>query len=59
MNRRREFLKSTGLAGLGLFGAGSVLAGELNTLPLEANYGASRVLSTCVALPRRRLRPFG
>jgi predicted dehydrogenase len=45
MNRRREFLKSTGLAGLGLFGAGSVLAGELNTLPLEANYGASRVQS--------------
>jgi predicted dehydrogenase len=45
MNRRREFLKSTGLAGLGLFGAGSVLAGELNTLPLEAKYGASRVQS--------------
>jgi predicted dehydrogenase len=45
MNRRREFLKSTGLAGLGLFGARSVLAGELNTLPLEAKYGASRVQS--------------
>ena len=43
MNRRREFLKSPGLAGLGLFGAGSVLAGEFQTLPLEAKYGASRI----------------
>ncbi len=43
MNRRREFLKSTGLAGLGLFGAGSVLAEEFQNLPHEAKYGASRV----------------
>lgn len=43
MNKRREFLKSTGLAGLGFFGAGSALANEFQTLPLEANYGASRV----------------
>ncbi|MBN7799754.1 Gfo/Idh/MocA family oxidoreductase [Algoriphagus aestuariicola] len=45
MNRRREFLKSTGLAGLGLFGAGSTLAGDFQTLPHEAKYGASRVQS--------------
>jgi predicted dehydrogenase len=45
MNRRREFLKSTGLAGLGLFGAGSALAGDFQTLPIEAKYGASRVQS--------------
>ncbi len=45
MNRRREFLKSTGLAGLGLFGAGSTLAGDFQTLPAEAKYGASRVQS--------------
>jgi len=45
MNRRREFLKSTGLAGLGLFGAGSALAGDFQTLPMEAKYGASRVQS--------------
>ncbi len=45
MNRRREFLKSTGLAGLGLFGAGSALAGDFQTLPVEAKYGASRVQS--------------
>lgn len=43
MNRRREFLKSTGLASLGLFGAGSALAGNFQTLPMEAKYGASRV----------------
>src|SRR5690606_18559373 len=45
MNRRREFLKSTGLAGLGLFGAGSALAGDFQSLPLEAKYGATRVQS--------------
>ncbi len=45
MNRRREFLKSTGLAGLGLFGAGSALAGDFQTLPHEAKYGATRVQS--------------
>ncbi len=42
-NPRREFLKSTGLVGLGLFGAGSALAEDIQTLPLEAKYGASRV----------------
>ncbi len=45
MNRRREFLKSTGLAGLGLFGAGSAFAGDLQSLPHEAKFGASRVQS--------------
>lgn len=45
MNRRREFLKSTGLAGLGLFGAGSAFAEEFQTLPLEAKYGANRIQS--------------
>ena len=45
MNRRREFLKTTGLAGLGLFGAGSTLADSMKVLPLEASYGASRMQS--------------
>lgn len=45
MNRRREFLKSTGLVGLGLFGAGSTLAKDFQNLPHEAAYGASRVQS--------------
>ncbi|WP_409805619.1 Gfo/Idh/MocA family protein [Algoriphagus sp.] len=43
INRRREFLKSTGLAGLGLFGVGSAFAEEFQTLPFEAKYGASRM----------------
>ncbi|WP_268033745.1 Gfo/Idh/MocA family protein [Algoriphagus sp. PAP.12] len=42
-NPRREFLKSTGLLGLGIFGAGAATASESNILPLEAKYGASRV----------------
>lgn len=45
MNRRREFLKSTGLAGLGLFGVGSAFGEEFQTLPHEAKYGASRLQS--------------
>ena len=45
MNQRREFLKATGLAGLGLFGAGSTLAESLKVLPLEASYGSSRLQS--------------
>jgi len=45
MNRRREFLKSTGLAGLGLFGAGSAIGSDFETLPLEAKYGTSRMQS--------------
>ena len=43
MSNRREFLKSSGLAGLGLFGAGSAIAGGFQTLPMEAKYGASRM----------------
>ncbi|TNF42418.1 MAG: acetylgalactosaminidase, partial [Cytophagales bacterium] len=43
MNKRREFLKSAGITGLGLFGAGGALAESMNTLPLEANYGSSRL----------------
>lgn len=45
MSNRREFLKSTGLAGLGLFGAGTAIADNFQTLPLEAKYGASRIQS--------------
>ena len=45
MNKRREFLKSTGFAGLGLFGAGSALAEPFQRLPLEAKYGESRIQS--------------
>ena len=43
MTNRRDFLKSAGLAGFGLVSAGSALAGDFQTLPLEAKYGASRV----------------
>lgn len=32
-NKRREFLKASGLAGLGLIGAGSSFAGDINELP--------------------------
>lgn len=45
MNQRREFLKSTGLAGLGLLGAGGALAGSFQTLPHESTYGNSRIQS--------------
>lgn len=41
-NPRREFLKSTGLFGLGLVGAGSALAQESKILPFEAQYGKQR-----------------
>ncbi|WP_296698791.1 Gfo/Idh/MocA family oxidoreductase [Algoriphagus sp.] len=34
-NKRREFLKASGLAGLGLFGAGSVYGGDINKLTEE------------------------
>ncbi|WP_297335581.1 Gfo/Idh/MocA family oxidoreductase [Algoriphagus sp.] len=44
-NARREFLKSTGLAGLGIFGAGSVLGSQADFLPLEANFAKKRVQS--------------
>jgi predicted dehydrogenase len=43
MNNRRDFLKTAGIAGLGIFGSGSSLGSELETLPLEAKYGASRI----------------
>ncbi len=44
-NKRREFLKSTGLVGLGLFGAGSVFGSDFEKLPLEANKGLNRIQS--------------
>ncbi|MDI1322379.1 MAG: Gfo/Idh/MocA family oxidoreductase [Algoriphagus sp.] len=44
-NPRREFLKSTGLVGLGLFGAGSALAENFDQLPLAAKHGAGRIQS--------------
>lgn len=43
--QRREFLKSTGLVGLGLFGAGSTLASEFEALPLQAKRGVNRIQS--------------
>ncbi|MFC3415087.1 Gfo/Idh/MocA family protein [Algoriphagus hitonicola] len=44
-NARREFLKSTGLAGLGLFGAGSVIGSQNDHLPFEASFAKKRVQS--------------
>lgn len=44
-NARREFLKTTGMAGLGLFGASSVLGGELDSLPFESSFAKRRVQS--------------
>lgn len=44
-NQRREFLKSTGLVGLGLFGAGSSFAGDFENLPNQALKGRQRVQS--------------
>jgi predicted dehydrogenase len=44
-NRRREFLKSSGLVGLGLIGAGSTFASEFERLPLQAKKGANRIQS--------------
>ncbi len=42
-NRRREFLKSTGLAGLGLIGGGTVFGQSLQNLPLEAEKAINRI----------------
>ena len=44
-NKRREFLKSTGLMGLGLFGAGSAFGMDLEKLPAEAARGINRIQS--------------
>lgn len=44
-NERREFIKSTGLAGLGLFGASSAMALDFENLPKQANKGLKRVQS--------------
>lgn len=44
-NHRREFLKSTGLAGLGLLGAGTALASSFEQLPQAAAKGSSRIQS--------------
>ena len=43
--KRREFLKSTGLMGLGLFGAGSAFGMDLEKLPTEAAKGINRIQS--------------
>jgi len=43
--KRREFLKSTGLMGLGLFGAGSAFGMDLAKLPAEAAKGINRIQS--------------
>ncbi|WP_192349262.1 Gfo/Idh/MocA family protein [Algoriphagus sp. Y33] len=44
-NQRRAFLKSTGLVGLGLFGAGNTLANEFDNLPFQAKNGVNRIQS--------------
>ena len=44
-NRRREFLKSTGLAGLGIFGMSNSFGMDLEKLPLEAQKALNRVQS--------------
>lgn len=44
-NHRREFLKSTGLAGLGLLGAGTALASSFEQLPQATAKGSSRIQS--------------
>ncbi len=41
-NKRREFLKASGLAGLGLVGAGSVFANDVNQLPDQLKKYAGR-----------------
>ena len=41
-NKRREFLKASGLAGLGLVGAGSVFANDVNQLPEQLKKYAGR-----------------
>jgi predicted dehydrogenase len=44
-NQRREFLKSSGLAGLGLIGAGSAFGSDFEKLPLESKKGHNRIQS--------------
>ncbi|MFT7203913.1 MAG: putative dehydrogenase [Algoriphagus sp.] len=44
-NQRREFLKSSGLAGLGLFAAGSVIGSDFEKLPFESKKGLNRIQS--------------
>ncbi len=44
-NQRREFLKSTGIAGLGLVGMQGALAAEFTNRPNHANRAANRVSS--------------
>jgi threonine dehydrogenase-like Zn-dependent dehydrogenase len=44
-NPRREFLKSTGLAGLGLIGASTALASSFEQLPFAAQRGTTRIQS--------------
>jgi predicted dehydrogenase len=44
-NQRREFLKSSGLAGLGLIGAGSAFGSDFEKLPLESKKGRNRIQS--------------
>jgi predicted dehydrogenase len=44
-NQRREFLKSSGLAGLGLFGAGSAFGSDFEKLPFESKKGLNRIQS--------------
>jgi predicted dehydrogenase len=44
-NQRREFLKSSGLAGLGLIGAGSAFGSDFEKLPLESKKGLNRIQS--------------
>lgn len=43
--KRREFLKSAGLMGLGLFGAGSAFGSDFEKLPLESKKGLNRIQS--------------
>jgi len=44
-NPRREFLKSTGLAGLGLIGASTALGSSFEDLPFAAQRGTNRIQS--------------
>lgn len=44
-NKRREFLKASGLAGLGLIGSGSLFANDVNQLPDQLKKYAGRAQS--------------
>lgn len=44
-NQRREFLKSSGLAGLGLFAAGPAFGSDFEKLPFESKKGLNRIQS--------------